>query len=76
MCVIGNTNLEVKFVPKQREMLQKFRVSLKISWEPGSLVPGEYPTLPGVSLKTHYQVIPSTLYLLRPDQNFLPRNTV
>ena len=41
----GNTDLEVKFVPKQREMLQKFRVSLKISWEPGSLVPGEYPTL-------------------------------
>ena len=38
----GNTDLEVKFVPKQREMLQKFRVSLKISWEPGSLVPGEY----------------------------------
>ena len=42
----GNTDLEVKFAPKQREMLQKFRVSLKISWEPGSLVPGEYPTLP------------------------------
>ena len=41
----GNTDLEVKFVPKQREMLQKFRVSLKISWDPGSLVPGEYPTL-------------------------------
>ena len=41
----GNTDLEVKFVPKQREMLQKFRVSLKISWEPGSLVPCEYPTL-------------------------------
>ena len=41
----GNTDLEVKFAPKQREMLQKFRVSLKISWEPGSLVPGEYPTL-------------------------------
>ena len=41
----GNTDLEVKFVPKQREMLQKFRVSLKISWEPGSLVPGEYPAL-------------------------------
>ena len=44
----GNTDLEVKFATKQREMLQKFRVSLKISWEPGSLVPGEYPTL-GVS---------------------------
>ena len=41
----GNTDLEVKFAPKQREMLQKFRVSLKISWEPGSLGPGEYPTL-------------------------------
>ena len=41
----GNTDLEVKFVPKQHEMLQKFCVSLKISWEPGSLVPGEYPTL-------------------------------
>ena len=41
----GNTDLEVKFVPKQREMLQKFRVSLKILWEPGSLVPCEYPTL-------------------------------
>ena len=27
-------------------MLKKFRGSLKISWEPGSLVPGEYPTLP------------------------------
>ena len=25
--------------------MQKFRVSMKISWEPGSLVPGEYPTL-------------------------------
>ena len=41
----GNTDLEVKFAPKQREMLQKCRVSLKISWEPVSLVPGEYPTL-------------------------------
>ena len=41
----GNTDLEVKFAQKQREMLKKFCVSLKISWEPGSLVPGEYPTL-------------------------------
>jgi len=32
--------LEVKFAPKQREFLPKFHVSLKISWEPGSLVPG------------------------------------
>ena len=47
----GNTDLEVKFVPKQREMLQKFRVSLKISWEPGSLVPGEYPTLDNINNK-------------------------
>ena len=37
--------LEVKFAPKQRELLQKFRGSLKISREPGSLVPREYPTL-------------------------------
>ena len=28
-----------------REFLPTFRVSLKISWEPGSLAPGEYPTL-------------------------------
>ena len=28
-----------------RELLPTFRVSLKISWEPGSLAPGEYPTL-------------------------------
>ena len=28
-------------------MLQKFRVSLKISWEHGSLVPGKYPNLVG-----------------------------
>ena len=41
----GNTDFEVKFVSKQREMLQKFRVSLKILWEPGSLAFGEYPTL-------------------------------
>ena len=37
--------LEVKLATKQRELQQKFRVSLKISWEPGSLVPLEYPTL-------------------------------
>ena len=37
--------LEVKFVPKQRELLPKFRVSLKILWESGSLAPREYPTL-------------------------------
>ena len=37
--------LEVKFVLKQRELLAKFCVRLKISWEPGSLSPGEYPTL-------------------------------
>ena len=30
---------------KGREFLPTFRVSLKISWEPGSLAPGEYPTL-------------------------------
>ena len=36
--------LEVKFMQKQREFLQKFRVSLKISWEPGSLAPGNIPT--------------------------------
>ena len=41
----GNTDLEVKFAPKQREMLHKFCLSLKSSWEPGSLVPGEYSTL-------------------------------
>ena len=28
-----------------REFLPTFRVSLKILWEPGSLAPGEYPTL-------------------------------
>ena len=38
--------LEVKFEPKQRELLQKFRENLKISWEPGSLTPREYPSLP------------------------------
>ena len=37
--------LEVKLSTKQRELQQKFRVSLKILWEPGSLVPMEYPTL-------------------------------
>ena len=37
--------LEVKYVPKQRELLQKFCVSQKILWEPGSLAPWEYPTL-------------------------------
>ena len=37
--------LEVKLATKQRELQQKFRVSLKILWEPGSLVPLEYPTL-------------------------------
>ena len=49
----GNTDLEVKFAPKQREMLKKFLVSLKISWEPGSLVPGEYPTLCHTDIKTN-----------------------
>ena len=54
----GNTDLEVKFAPKQREMLQKFRVSLKISWELGSLVPGEYPTLsPSVALLAELELI-------------------
>ena len=38
--------LDVKFMTKLRELQQKFCVSLKISWEPGSLAPGEYPTLP------------------------------
>ena len=32
-------------VTKTREFLETFRASLKISWEPGSLAPGEYPTL-------------------------------
>ena len=49
LCVIGRipsfnrkywNTFEVKFVPKQCELLQKFRGSLKISWEPGSLAPG------------------------------------
>ena len=35
----------VKFVTKMREFLPTFHVSLNISWEPGSLVPREYPTL-------------------------------
>ena len=52
MCVIGRiSSFDRKYRPwsqicaKQREMLQKFCVGLKISWEHGSLVPGEYPTL-------------------------------
>ena len=36
-----------------REFLPTFRVSLKISWEPGSLAPGEYPTLGLLVLKGH-----------------------
>ena len=32
-------------ITKMRKFLPTFRVSLKISWEPGSLAPGEYPTL-------------------------------
>ena len=36
-----------KYAAKQRELLQKFHVSVTILWEPGSLVPGEYPTLVG-----------------------------
>ena len=36
----GNT-----LISNSRELQQKFRVSLKILWEPGSLVPLEYPTL-------------------------------
>ena len=41
----GRKYLRVKFVTKMRKFLPTFRVSLKISWEPGSLAPGEYPTL-------------------------------
>ena len=39
------TYLEVKFMPKQRELLKKFQVRLKILWEPGSLATLEYPPL-------------------------------
>ena len=41
----GRKYLRVKFMTKTRKFLPTFRVSLKISWEPGSLAPGEYPTL-------------------------------
>ena len=47
----GNTDLEVKFTPKQREMLQKFRVSLKISWEPGSLPGSRIISHPALNLE-------------------------
>ena len=42
---ICRKHFPVKFVTKMREFLPTFRGSLKISWEPGSLAPGEHPTL-------------------------------
>ena len=43
----GRKYLSVKFVTKMPKFLPTFRVCLKISWKPGSLAPGEYPTLGG-----------------------------
>ena len=42
---ICRKHIPVKFLTKTREFLPTFRGSMKISWEPGSLAPGEYPTL-------------------------------
>ena len=47
-------HLEVKFAPKQRELLPRFCGSLKISREPGSLAPGEYPTLIYIMYARYY----------------------
>ena len=46
LCIIWQEIPSCQVCDKTRKFLPTFRVSLKIPWEPGSLAPGEYPTLP------------------------------
>ena len=50
-CIIWQEIPSCQVCDKTRKFLPTFRVSLKISWEPGSLAPGEYPTLNLAKLK-------------------------
>ena len=55
-CIIWQEIPSCQVCDKMRKFLPTFRVSLKISWEPGSLAPGEYPTLPPPTTRNFLKV--------------------